>query len=208
MNVDMIFAGYKYFWLTDIGHRGLEREYLSKRGAFCHPYHPWNFFPQPQYMCLRHFTFLQYSWHHKASHTAASGRNIKCRHHMHGHMARLRERQHWTYNSTQYITMNLLIRHLKESVLEYSSLKINMQLKYFSHRDATDISINFTANDPLEYCLCPDLSAPKFLKVKQKKKIYISCINLLDSLKIEQTPINILYIFYMLMLRARGSIVG
>jgi hypothetical protein len=33
MNVDMIFAGYKYFGPIDIHHRGLKREYLSKRGG-------------------------------------------------------------------------------------------------------------------------------------------------------------------------------
>lgn len=102
---------------------------------------------------------------------------MKCRHHMQGHLARLRERQHWTYSSTQYITMNLLIRQQKDkyvtkSALKCVSLKTNMLLKYSSHRDSVDIRINFTANDDaLEYCLCPDLSAPQFLKVKQKKKI-------------------------------------
>lgn len=76
-----------------------------------------------------------------------------------------------------------------------------MLLKYSSHRDTVDMKIDFTANDDaLEYCLCPDLSAPQFLKVKQKKKLYIGYINLLDSLQIEQTPIIILYIFYILML--------
>lgn len=83
--------------------------------------------------------------------------------------------------------MNLLIRQLKDkyvtkSVLKYFSLKTNMLLKYFSNRDAADIKINLAANDALEYCFCPDLSAPKFLKVKLKKKIYISCKKLLDSI--------------------------
>jgi hypothetical protein len=104
------------------------------------------------YVLKRHFTFLQYWRHHKASRTTAWGRNIKLTYHMHGHLARLRERQHWTHNSTQYITMNLLIRQLKDkyvtkSVLKYFSLKTNMLLKYFSYHDAADIRINFTVND-------------------------------------------------------------